>query len=199
VIGEQSAHRRIFGAVDERAAFAAACHQAGLFDVVEMKRERGGGQAQALPDLPSRHSLWPASNEQPKHVETGFVRECRQGSESVSFVHISRIIDLMVTSRGSQLEHRCSRVAVRSRFADLINSTRRATDRGGEHAAGKAATEGAFDVASLSYACRAHSRACKIVGLCKFCGQGSALGRGTGPCRSWYCRWNSRRILAKDR
>jgi Cation efflux family len=56
-VGEEVRHRRVIGAVDERAAFAAALHQARLLQVIEVEGERGRGQAQPLPDLPGSHSV----------------------------------------------------------------------------------------------------------------------------------------------
>ena len=48
-----------------------------------MEGERGGGEAQPLPDLPSRHSVRSGLHEQPEHIEAGFLREGRQGGDGV--------------------------------------------------------------------------------------------------------------------
>jgi hypothetical protein len=46
-----------------------------------MEGERGGGQAQPLADLSGSHSVRPGLNEQPEHIEAGFLREGRQGDD----------------------------------------------------------------------------------------------------------------------
>src|SRR5271165_968140 len=72
-VGEQAIHRRIFRRVDQRAAFAAALHQAGLLQVIEMKGERRGWKAQALPDMPCGHPVRSSLNEQPEDIEARFL------------------------------------------------------------------------------------------------------------------------------
>src|SRR5579859_6069218 len=74
-VGEQLVHRLEVGGVDDRTALAPGGHQAGKTELVEMKRERRRGLAQALADLARGQPGGALLHEQAEDLEAGLLRQ----------------------------------------------------------------------------------------------------------------------------
>ncbi len=92
-VGQQIIHGGIFGHVDQRPAFPAKGHQAGIAQMGEMERQSRRGQAQAFPDPAGRHPFGSRPHQQSEHIEAGFVGEGSQGGDDIRFLHISTLVE----------------------------------------------------------------------------------------------------------
>src|ERR1700727_56187 len=63
-VGEQGAHGRVRGCVDEGAAFAARGDEGGVFEVAEVEGKRGGGECEAVGDEAGGQALRAGLNEE---------------------------------------------------------------------------------------------------------------------------------------
>ena len=61
---------------------------------LEVKRQRRGGKAQALPDFADRQALRAGFDQQPEDGQPGFVRQGGKSCDNVFCFHISSIIEI---------------------------------------------------------------------------------------------------------
>ncbi len=106
-IGEQRVHRRIFGRVDQRSAFAPEGDQPRLPELREMKRQGCRGHAELFGDLTGRQTLRPGLDEAAKDIEPSALTQSDATGSRLSLARMSSAGLVQTNGLGLRL---CSRM-----------------------------------------------------------------------------------------
>lgn len=68
--------------------------QPRLLQLGKMERQSSRRQPEPFSDLPDGKSSMSRLHQKAEDIEPGFLRECREGCQSVRFFHISNILDI---------------------------------------------------------------------------------------------------------
>src|SRR5260221_215788 len=91
--GQQLAHAVITGGVDQAAALAPLCDQAGALQFLEMKRERRRRGLEAFGDGAGTFPKRSGTNQTAENRETRFLGQGGQTGEGSFRFHISKIVE----------------------------------------------------------------------------------------------------------
>src|SRR5579863_9911351 len=90
----------VIGAVDDGAAVAAACDEAGVFEVIEMEGECGRWKPEPGADFAGGKSVGAALYENPEDVEAGLVGEGGECGDGFLLFHILICIEIWKWCQG---------------------------------------------------------------------------------------------------
>src|SRR5438105_2135065 len=93
-IPEQLVHVIELRVVDEVATFALLGDQAGVGELLEVKRQRGCRHAERLCDGTGREARFAADDKEPEDLQAQGLRKRGQGTNDIILFHIQRIVEV---------------------------------------------------------------------------------------------------------
>jgi hypothetical protein len=97
-VSDERLHRRINRRVNDGAALSARSHQAGVFELGQVERERRRRQTEPLADFACGQALGPALDQQAENVKSRLLGKRGQRFDGLRILHLSGTMEVFNTT-----------------------------------------------------------------------------------------------------